>query len=93
MTTETAPGTNGKQEKRHIRALAFAGGAFDTIMQMGVVHSLLVSRGRAPDHVVGISAGAVNAAALAEILQEGKELKGKERLVARVRRFRAILDR
>lgn len=60
-------------------------------MQMGVVHALLVSRGAPPDHVVGISAGAVNAAALAEILQEGSG-KPSERLVARVRRLRAFLD-
>ncbi|MDP9193472.1 MAG: patatin-like phospholipase family protein [Acidobacteriota bacterium] len=94
MTEEAAPSGLGSPETpktRHLRALAFAGGAFDTIMQMGVVHALLVSRGRPPDHVVGISAGAVNAAALAEVMQEGSG-KPSERLVARVRRLRAFLD-
>ena len=54
-----------------IRVLAFAGGGFDTAMQLGVVHALLVSRARAPDIVIGCSAGAVSAVALAEVLQAG----------------------
>jgi predicted acylesterase/phospholipase RssA len=53
------------------RALAFSSGGLDTIMQLGVAHALLVSRSAAPDYVVGISAGAINAAALAEVLQAG----------------------
>ena len=40
-------------------------------MQLGVAHALLVSRSAAPDYVVGISAGAINAAAIAEVLQAG----------------------
>ena len=79
-------------EKRRLRALAFGGGAFDTIMQMGVVHALLVSRGQAPDHVVGISAGAVNAAALGEVLQAGEGLPPEQRLAARVHKLRGFLD-
>lgn len=55
--------------KKRRRALAFASGGLDTVMQMGVAHALLVSRGAPPDYVVGVSAGALNAAALAEILQ------------------------
>ena len=54
-----------------IRAVAFSSGGFDTAMQLGLVHALLTIQGRAPDAVVGVSAGAVNAAALAEILQAG----------------------
>lgn len=77
---------------RRLRALAFGGGAFDTIMQLGVVHALLVSRGKAPDHVVGISAGAVNAAALAEILQAGETLPDTARMAMQVRRLRSFLD-
>lgn len=42
-------------------------------MQLGVAHALLVSRSAAPDYVVGISAGAINAAAIAEVLQAGPE--------------------
>ena len=90
-----------------IRALTFSGGAFDTTMQLGVVHALLVIQGRAPDAVVGVSAGAVNAAALAEVLQAGEELEPQDwsgldparqrqvhttRMRARVSRFRGILD-
>lgn len=52
------------------RAFAFTG-SFDAVVQLGVIHALLVSSGRAPDAVVGLSGGAVNAAALAEILQAG----------------------
>lgn len=58
-------------DKPRRRALAFSGGGLDTVMQLGVAHALLVSRSAAPDYVVGISAGAINAAALAEILQAG----------------------
>lgn len=52
------------------RAFAFTG-SFDAVVQLGVVHALLVSSGRAPDAVIGLSGGAINAAALAEILQAG----------------------
>jgi predicted acylesterase/phospholipase RssA len=79
-----------------VLALAFAGGGFDTVMQLGVIHALLVSDGRPPDVVTGISAGAVNAAALTAILQADKDLGSEasqdERLAARVARFREVLD-
>ena len=62
------------------RALAFPGGGFDTAMQLGVAHAILVARGVPPDYVVGISAGALNATALAEILQANpSELSQAER--------------
>jgi predicted acylesterase/phospholipase RssA len=61
-------GTRGEP----LRVLAFAGGGLDTVMQLGVTHALLVSKGRAPDIVSGVSAGAINAVALAEILQAGR---------------------
>lgn len=77
-----------------IRALAFAGGGFDTAMQLGVTHALLVSRAQAPDVVVGISAGAVNAVALAEILKAGEDEKDEpRRLALRVARFRHFFER
>src|SRR5213592_4642313 len=57
-----------------VRAITFSGGALDTVMQLGVVHALLVARARAPDVVVGVSAGAVNAVALAEVLKAGDGL-------------------
>jgi len=46
-----------------VRALAFSGGLFDTAMQLGVAHALLVSRAEPPDIAVGVSTGAVNAVA------------------------------
>jgi predicted acylesterase/phospholipase RssA len=75
-----------------VLALAFAGGGFDTALQLGVIHALLVSDGRPPDVVAGISAGAVNAAALAEILQAGIGLPEEKRVAAQVARFRQVLD-
>jgi hypothetical protein len=59
------------QRGKSLRVLAFAGGGFDTAIQLGVTHALLVSKGQAPDVVAGVSAGAINAVALAEILQAG----------------------
>lgn len=55
-----------------LRVLAFAGGGLDTIMQLGVTHALLVFKGQAPDVVAGVSGGAIQAVALAEILQAGR---------------------
>jgi predicted acylesterase/phospholipase RssA len=56
----------------HVRALNFASGGFDTLMQLGVIHALVVIHGRAPDVVTGLSSGALNAVALAEVLQAGE---------------------
>lgn len=83
------PGTRRAQigaDGQPVRAIAFGGGQFDTAMQLGVIHALLVSRGRPPDVVIGVSAGAVNAVALAEVLQQGDEEQ-------RVARFRQIYER
>jgi predicted acylesterase/phospholipase RssA len=79
-----ANGLIGRPQKP-IRVISFAGGLFDTALQLGVVHALLVSRGRAPDIVIGSSAGAVNAVALAEVLQAGPP-------DAQVARFRQLLE-
>lgn len=62
-----------------VRALNFSGSAFDTVMQLGVAHALLVIQGRAPDIITGVSAGAIQAAAVAEILQAGEQAE-KEKL-------------
>ncbi len=80
------------KDGKPIRALTFAGGGFGTVLQLGVAHALLVSRGEAPDVVVGISAGSVNAVALAEILQAGEGASDKQRLARRVERFRAVFE-
>jgi predicted acylesterase/phospholipase RssA len=68
-----------------VRVLAFAGGGFETVRQLGVVHALMVTRGEAPHMVIGASAGAVNAVAAAEILQAGEP-------AAQVARFREIFE-
>lgn len=79
-------------ENALVRALNFASGGFDTIMQLGVAQALLVIRGRAPDVVVGVSAGAVQAAALVEVLQAGNKDQGfAERQRERVKRLRSFI--
>jgi predicted acylesterase/phospholipase RssA len=76
-----------------VRALVLGGGAYDTVMQLGVTHALLVARLRPPEIVVGVSAGAINAAALAEILQAGSSPDNPApNLEARVARFREVLE-
>src|SRR6266478_3500470 len=74
-----------------VRAIVFSAGMVETVMQLGVVHALLVARAVPPDVVVGISGGAVNAVALAEVLQAGETVPDK-RLHAQIIRFRQILD-
>ena len=48
------------EEGGTLRVFNFAGGGFDSIMQLGVTHALLVNKGRSPDVVVGVSAGALD---------------------------------
>lgn len=64
--------TLGK-DRQTVRVLNLSAGGFDTMMQLGVAHALLVIQGRAPDAIVGVSAGAVHAAAIAAVLQAGEE--------------------
>jgi predicted acylesterase/phospholipase RssA len=70
-------------------------------MQLGVAHALLVNGGTAPDYLVGVSAGAVNAAAVAEILQavpEGgtredfEKMSAEERLPFQVDKLRNFIQ-
>jgi predicted acylesterase/phospholipase RssA len=94
MRTETCIGRDGEP----VRALALGGGGFETAIQLGVFHALLVSRAAPPDVVVGISAGAVNAVVLAEVLEAGPAGgadRGRTRsptTVARVARLREVLE-
>lgn len=81
------------QPDQPIYGFAFGGGAFDTTMYLGVVHALLVSERRAPDIVLGVSAGALAATALAEVLQAGSNLCCPQKIAeARVARFREFLN-
>ncbi len=66
-----------------VLALAFGGGGFDTAMQLGVVHALVVSESRPPHAVVGISAGAIHAVALADVLQAGADAEDREKKLGR----------
>jgi len=81
------------QKPKPLRALAFSAGGVDTVMQLGVAHALLVARAKAPDYVVGVSSGAINATALAEILQAGETLtKPRERLAVKTDRLREYIN-
>jgi len=81
-----------------LRAFNFSGGGFNTVMQLGVTHALLVTQGRAPDVVVGVSAGSIQATALAEVMRKGnvpeKPIKpAYERVLnERVACFRRVID-
>jgi predicted acylesterase/phospholipase RssA len=89
------PDPTEKGTKQPYRVLALPGGGLDTVMHLGVVHALLVSRAFKPDMVTGISAGAINAAALAEVLQAGAGLPDTEREAAeaaQVARFLEMLE-
>jgi predicted acylesterase/phospholipase RssA len=96
--TETEPKIGRKNQP--IRVLTFSSGGIDSAMQLGVTHALLVMRAEAPDVVLGVSAGAVNAVALAEVLQAGPPGQSAadgsasrlEPLEPRVARFRQILE-
>lgn len=86
---EAAIGEDGKP----IRALAFSGGLFDAAMQLGTVHALLVSCAKKPDVIVGISTGAINAVAAAEILKAGDGIADEAQAVeARVSKFRQVFE-
>jgi predicted acylesterase/phospholipase RssA len=81
------------RDDQPIRVLSLASGGFETARQLGVAHALLVSRGKPPEMVIGASAGAVNAVAIAEVLQAGAPNAGTtSRLAARVARFREIFE-
>lgn len=89
------PATGGCQGmKRPFRIFSFPGAGFDTVLQMGVVHALLVTRRKAPDMVAGISVGAITATALGEVLQEtAGECAGVEKdEEVRVARFSELLE-
>ena len=51
----TPPAEPGQACKRPFRMFSFPGAGFDTVLQMGVVHALLVTRRQAPDMAAGIS--------------------------------------
>jgi predicted acylesterase/phospholipase RssA len=88
-----------------VRAIAFSSGGINTVMHLGVTHALLVIQGKAPDAVVGVSAGAVSATAMAEVFQaalgpesfpagntgEANELE-RERQLARSLKLRKTLE-
>lgn len=85
-TDATAPVHELGESGQDLLSLAFGGGGLAAAFQLGVAHALLASDGRAPHVVVGVSSGAVSAAALAEVLQAGTP-------TLRLRRLLDILER
>ena len=80
--------------KRPYRVISFPAAGFDTVMQMGVVHALLVTRRKAPDMVGGVSVGAITATALGEVLQANAGVNASidEDEEVRVARFSELLE-
>lgn len=69
-----------------------AGPHLDSVFQLGVAHAHIVGNLPRPDLIVGLSSGAVHAAAIAEILRAKTELQGVENeRDAELHRFRDIL--
>ncbi len=75
-----------REDEDELFALSFGSGAFDAMVQLGVIHALLVARRRPPNVVLGLSTGAINAVALGEVFAEPGGLDGQ------VSRFREILN-
>lgn len=80
--------------QRPFRVFSFPGAGFDTVLHMGVVHALLVTRRQAPDMVAGLSVGAITAAVLGEVLTtgSGSGMSDKEIDEAQVARFNELLE-
>ncbi len=80
--------------KGSYRVVSFPGAGLDTVLQMGVIHALLVTRRKAPDMVAGISVGAITAAALGEVFHAsaGAGASAEEDEEVRVVRFSELLE-
>jgi predicted acylesterase/phospholipase RssA len=81
------------QPGQPVRVVAFSGGAYDTMPQLGMVHALLASDAKLPEIVAGVSAGSINAVALAETLRAGSGSGSPvERRAAQIARFMAVVE-
>lgn len=92
--TTLPPQGSGGLGTRPFRVISFPGAGLDTVMQMGVVHALLVTRRRPPDMVAGISVGAITATSLAEVFHAsaGPIASAREDEEVRVARFSELLE-
>lgn len=61
-------------------------------MQVGVIHALLTAEYNCPDLVTGVSAGAITAVALADVLQAGEGTDPALKHAAQIARFRHVLE-
>jgi len=88
----TSDGKAEQSAKRPFRVFSFPGAGFDTVLHMGVVHALLVTRRKAPDMVAGISVGAITATLLGDVLHTGSGTTGEDTDEVRVARFNELLE-
>lgn len=76
-----------------IRVFSFASGGFNTAMHLGVTHAFMIARARPPDVVAGVSAGAIHATVMAEVLKAGEHLTDEHtRAVKQVEVFTSFLE-
>ncbi|MCW5556908.1 MAG: patatin-like phospholipase family protein, partial [Verrucomicrobiae bacterium] len=87
------PETELGEEDGSVRVIAFSSGAADAIFEFGLIHALVFSEAKRPHIVIGTSAGSVFAAALADVLQAGDSQPGSSPYLARIARFRALLNK
>lgn len=88
----SAPRVAGQPAGRPFRVFSFPGAGFDTVLHMGVVHALLVTRRKAPDMVAGVSVGAITATLLGDVLHTGSNAPGEATDEVRVARFNELLE-
>lgn len=93
METSSHPSKQNPPEGgQPFRVFSFPGAGFDTVLHMGVVHALLVTRRRAPDMVAGLSVGAITATVLGDVLHTGTDASAEEAEELRVARFSELLE-
>lgn len=94
QTTIPPAAEDGAVAKGTYRVVSFPGAGLDTVLQMGVIHALLVTRRRPPNMVAGISVGAITAAALGEVFHAnaGPGATEEEDEEVRVARFSELLE-
>ena len=90
MENTPHPSYKDPEPGQPFRVFSFPGAGLDTILHLGLVHAMLVTRRKAPEMVSGISVGAITATALADVLHTGDgSVEDDERRVAR---FNELLE-
>src|SRR5262245_6739916 len=74
-----------------VNVLAFRGGAFDTVMYLGVIQGWLLLKRNPPNLVTGVSAGGIAAAAMAEVYRAGDGHQNGRGRYEQARRLRELV--